>query len=93
MCSSGNRIPYWIIYDFWKLDSTKGGLVCKKPDYIIVALKYFAPPPPLDIKRVYLPLCEVANTPFHIQGGQIIEVQKEPCITIFVLFQLENKYV
>ena len=26
---------------------------------------------PLEYERVYLPLCKVADTPFHIQGGRL----------------------
>ena len=28
---------------------------------------------PFGYERVYLPLCEVTNTRFHIQGGELIQ--------------------
>ena len=31
----------------------------------------------LGYERVYLPLCKVADTPFHIQGGDIFIPSKE----------------
>ena len=29
-------------------------------------------PPPLGYEKVYLPLCKVAYTPFHIQGDELL---------------------
>ena len=37
-------------------------ITCERPCYIIGPLGY---------ERVYLPLCRVADTPFHIQGDHI----------------------
>ena len=31
---------------------------------------------PLGYERVYLPLCKVADTPFHIQGDEIFPIEK-----------------
>ena len=34
---------------------------------------------PLGYERVYLPLCEVADTPFRIQGEEHVHDTPDPC--------------
>ena len=48
---------------------------------------------PLGYKRVYLPLCKVADTPFYIQGDEVVLTSAEQGIICSVSAHLLIQFV